>query len=201
LIRRLAIALLAGAVATFALFFLMQSLIARGSPDEEKQIAGSVIDFVRLKDDSETQTKRRRVSRPQAKAKPPPPPDMRMAKVPKPRGADLTTTSVSIDFDLAGGPLGGISGDSDVVPLVRIEPQYPTRANSRGIEGWVLIEFTITPVGTVRDPVVVDSEPSRVFDSAAKRAVLRWKYRPKIEDGKPVERPGVQVVLTFQLED
>jgi protein TonB len=201
LIRRLAIALLAGAVATFALFFLMQSLIARGSPDEEKQIAGSVIDFVRLKDDSETQTKRRRVSRPQAKAKPPPPPDMRMAKVQKPRGADLTTTAVSIDFYLAGGPLGGISGDSDVVPLVRIEPQYPTRANSRGIEGWVLIEFTITPVGTVRDPVVVDSEPSRVFDSAAKRAVLRWKYRPKIEDGKPVERPGVQVVLTFQLED
>ena len=51
----------------------MQSLIARGTPEEETQITGSVVDFVRLKEDTVTQTKRRSLSRPQAQAKPPPP--------------------------------------------------------------------------------------------------------------------------------
>jgi protein TonB len=48
---------------------------------------------------------------------------------------------------------------------------------------------------------VVDSEPPRVFDRAALRAVARWKYRPKVEDGAAVVRHGVMVVLTFELVD
>ena len=93
-----------------------------------------------------------------------------------------------------------VEQDADVLPLVRIEPQYPSRALSRGIEGWVLVQFGISETGTVMNPEVIDSEPSSIFNSAAVRAVERWKYKPKVVDGKAVPRSGVQVVLTFKME-
>ena len=99
----------------------------------------------------------------------------------------------------AGGGLGAAS-DRDVAPLVRIEPDYPTRAAQRGIEGYVVVQFTITPAGTVKDAIVLDAEPDGVFDSAAVAAISRWKYNPKTEGGVAVERRGVRVKLNFQLE-
>jgi periplasmic protein TonB len=90
--------------------------------------------------------------------------------------------------------------DRDVIPLVRIEPDYPARAASRGIEGYVVVQFTITPAGTIKDPKVVEAQPSGIFDQAAIKAVSKWKYNPKVEDGVAVERRGVQVKLAFKLE-
>jgi periplasmic protein TonB len=84
--------------------------------------------------------------------------------------------------------------------LVRINPEYPSRARSRGVEGWVQIEFTITPAGTVKDPKVIDAEPKGLFERAALEAISRWKYNPKVEEGRPVERRGIQIVLRFELE-
>ena len=96
-----------------------------------------------------------------------------------------------------------ISGgsDRDVIPLVRINPDYPQRALSRGIEGWVLVEFTITPSGTVADPKVIDADPKGIFEEPALKAIARWKYNPKVEEGVAVERRGIRVVLRFDLED
>ena len=96
----------------------------------------------------------------------------------------------------------GIGGsDSDVVPVVRVNPQYPIRAAEQGVEGWVELEFTITASGTVKDPVVVAAKPARIFDVEALRAIGKWRYNPKIVDGKPVERSGVRVRLRFRLEN
>ena len=106
------------------------------------------------------------------------------------------------EMSLAGGPyLGGGPSDADVVPLVRVNPRYPPRANARGIEGWVWLEFTITPQGTTKDIVVLDADPKGYFERAAKNAVKKYKYKPRVENGVPVERPGVQVVISFDLED
>jgi protein TonB len=58
----------------------------------------------------------------------------------------------------------------------------------------VKVEFTVTPLGTVEDVKVLDSKPPRVFDRAAKRAILKWKFKPKVVDGKPVSRRAVQVI-------
>ena len=98
-----------------------------------------------------------------------------------------------------GGAAIGLDGD--VVPLVRIEPQYPNRAMTHGIEGWVQLQFTITAAGTVRDPVVVDANPRGYFEDAAVKAVSRWKYQPKMHEGRAVERVGNRVVLRFDLAD
>jgi protein TonB len=90
--------------------------------------------------------------------------------------------------------------DTDVIPLVRIPPEYPPRALSRELEGWVRVRFTITETGTVKDAIVVESSSS-VFDDAALRAIARWRYNPKVENGVAVERVGVETILDFQLAD
>jgi protein TonB len=97
----------------------------------------------------------------------------------------------------AGGDEGG-AGDRDVLPLVRIDPEYPPRAQQQGIEGYVIVEFTITSSGTVEDLRVIESKPPYVFDEAVLAAVRRWRYNPRVEDGVAVARPGVLTRLTFE---
>jgi len=76
--------------------------------------------------------------------------------------------------------------NSEVIPLVRIQPRYPSQAARRNLSGYVIVEFTIRPDGTVTNPKVVDAEPKRVFDTAALQAIKRWKFKPKLVDGKAV---------------
>jgi len=90
--------------------------------------------------------------------------------------------------------------DREVIPIVRIAPDYPPKPLADQIEGWVKVQFTITPTGTVHDVFVVDSSPNNVFDAAALKSIARWRYNPKVEDGVPVERVGVQTVIRFQLQ-
>jgi len=73
-------------------------------------------------------------------------------------------------------------------------------ATRPGVEGWVQVQFTITATGTVKDPVVVDAMPKSIFDDAALKAIARWRYNPKVENGTAVERVGVQTRIVFQLE-
>jgi protein TonB len=90
--------------------------------------------------------------------------------------------------------------DRDVSPIVRVPPRYPPTAASQGLEGWVRLSFTINEVGEVENIEVVDAQPKRVFDRAAKRALARWKYKPQIEKGQAIVRNGLSVVLEFNLE-
>ncbi len=201
MIRRYLPSVVLGGIVTFGLFFLMQSLIAYGSAGNQDEVIGSVIDFVMVDQESDTQTKRRRAPRKVVEERPPEPPDLDMQRARMPQ-SQANMAFARFDFgDLSGGPhIGGAPTDGDILPLVRIEPRYPARALQREIEGWVLLEFSISPAGTVVNPFVVDSEPPRTFDRAALRAVSRWKYKPKVEDGVAVMRHGVQIVLTFELE-
>jgi len=95
---------------------------------------------------------------------------------------------------------GAMMRDGEAVPVVRINPRYPPAAARDGVEGWVMLRFTIDKTGGVTDVEVIDSNPRRVFDQEARRALLRWKYNPKMVDGKPVEQPGQTVQLDFSLD-
>ncbi len=162
-----------------------------------------MVEFIRLKRDTELETKKRVIPDKKLPPKPPPTPDLDMTKTSK-LSQDLGALiiGVGVDLDLGVGPnLGTAASDGDVVPIVRVNPQYPIRAAEQGIEGWVELMFTISVTGAVLDPVVTAAHPARIFDRAAIRAVSRWKYNPKIDDGQPVERPGVTVRLRFQLEN
>ncbi len=65
----------------------------------------------------------------------------------------------------------------------------------------MIVEFTITAAGTVKDPVILEAYPSSIFNRAMLRAIVKWKYKPKIVDGVAVERTGVRVRQNFELED
>ena len=90
--------------------------------------------------------------------------------------------------------------DGSYVPIFQVPPQYPRRAAERGIEGCVVLRYVVTEVGSVRDPEVIQSIPQGIFDRAAIRAALRYKYKPLIRDGNAVEVEGVTQRITFVLE-
>lgn len=91
--------------------------------------------------------------------------------------------------------------DGEYLPIVKVAPQYPSRAVNRGIEGYVIVEYTVTKLGSVKDPVIIEANPESIFNNAAIKSVLRYKYKPRVINGEPVEVPGVKTKITFELED
>jgi protein TonB len=110
-------------------------------------------------------------------------------------------------FEIPGTPVDlprklerhAVGEDRDVIPIVRIAPDYPARAARNGAEGWVQIRFNVTTSGTVRDAVVVASEPAGEFEDAALKSIARWRYNPRIDGGVAVERIGLETVIRFKL--
>ncbi|HUO82366.1 MAG TPA: energy transducer TonB [Gammaproteobacteria bacterium] len=88
------------------------------------------------------------------------------------------------------GSAGG--GDGEAVPVLRIEPQWPRQAALAGTEGWVELGFTIRPDGSVADVVVLAAEPRRVFEQSAVNAIRKWRFKPRVVDGRAVERRATQ---------
>lgn len=202
MIQRYAAAGLIAFAVTSGLFYLMQALITKAA-GELQEATGSIVEFVRLKKDSEPELKKRQLPKKQKPEEPPPPPDLSLTRTTSlDDGLQDLVLGIGLDLDILGGPnLGAAVSDSDPVPVVRVNPQYPPRAAERGTEGWVELRFTISASGTVQDAEVTKSHPGHVFDRAALRAVRRWKYNPKIKDGNPVVRHGITVRLEFSLQN
>ena len=197
--RVMGVVLMAAGV-TIGLFLVMKVLVTGQEYKIEEELASIGIDFVRVERDEESQTKNRALKRPSKvePEEPPPPP-----KLPQPNRPNVDKASMSADmgaFDLAGLNLNA-PVDGDTLAIVRVLPRYPSRALSRGIEGWVLLEFAIDELGLAVNPVVIESEPPGIFDRAATSAVKRWKYRPMIEDGRPRMRPGVRQLISFEIAE
>jgi len=190
-----------GMITAFALFWVMQALI--GVSGELKEASSRLaVDFVRLRRDNTPQTKEREPPKREKPEQQPPPPEMNLAKNMNPGdavGEIVPMMDTGMELEKATSLGTGAGADRDIVPLVRVDPEYPPRARQQGIEGWVDLEFTISPVGTVQDAFVLGSQPPRVFDRAALRAVRKWRYNPKTEDGVAVARSNVQVRLRFQI--
>jgi protein TonB len=187
---------------TFGLFFLMQFLISMGENRGASVTKGPVIEFVRLKRETYTKTRDRELPEKEKPPEQPPPPELEMSPSDAPDADAMAFAAPSVDVkpDMGGGlDIGAGASDSDSIPIVTVPPQFPLRAAERGIEGWVYFEFTITAAGTVKDPVVIDSDPPRIFDRAGMRAIRKWKFRPKVVDGKAVESKG-RYRIKFELE-
>lgn len=91
--------------------------------------------------------------------------------------------------------------DGEAIPLVRVTPQYPTRAQNAGIEGWVMVRFDVLPSGEVSNPVVEAAEPSGIFNRAALKAIAKFRFKPKVVDGRAVPYSGVRYRFQFSLQD
>ena len=198
-LQRYGIALGLGAFVTLILFYIMQAVIATDEARLDEGAQGRLLDFVRLEEDQDLQTKQR-------KPKPPPPPDEPPPDMPKPEfesadvstGVDMSAVDANLNLKVDGG---GYSTDGEYLPIVKVNPQYPRRAQTRGIEGYVIVEYWVTKTGAVRDPVVIDAKPPGIFNRAAINAALKYKYKPKVINGEPVDVPGVKTRITFEMAD
>jgi len=88
--------------------------------------------------------------------------------------------------------------DGDYLPIVKVAPVFPALAAARGMEGYVVIEYTVTTIGSVQDVVVVESS-SNVFEASAVKAAYRFKYKPRVIDGRAVPVRGVRTRVSFKL--
>ncbi len=197
---RYGIGIVLSAIITMTLFYVMHVLIANDDNILEEGNKIRITDFVRVEDDIDLQIKVR-------KPKPPPPPDEPPPSAPKQtfdssatsQGVDVGAVDVSVDMNIGG--TGGFSSDGEYLPIVKVAPVYPRRAQTRGVEGYVILEFVVTKTGAVRDPVVIEAQPPGIFDNSAMQAALKFKYKPKVVDGEPIDVAGVRNRITFELED
>jgi protein TonB len=74
---------------------------------------------------------------------------------------------------------GARADDTPAKAVKQSAPEYPESARSRGLEGWVEVEFTIGTDGVPHDVSIVDSDPHGVFDQSAAKAVQSWRYDPE----------------------
>ncbi len=191
-------ALALSGVTTIVLFLTMQVLVTGQDYQIEEELSALAIDFVRIERDEDINTKDRKPKRPsqdQADEAPPPP---KLSKIDRPNMDNAGMAADLGQFDLGALNLD-VPVDGDALAIVRVLPRYPSRALSRGIEGWVLLEFAIDPLGRATQMAVIDAEPKGVFDRAALTAVAKWKYRPMVENGKAVTRNGVRQLISFRI--
>jgi len=198
---RFGAALAVAAVATFAVFWMMQSLISTGGSVLNEQDFGRIQSFVMDKPDDEVRTKERKPQKPPTPPAEPPKPDMPRPDMAQANtdGCDIGGFDLGADLNIDAGLSGG-SGDGEFLPIVKVAPNYPRRAAQKGIEGYVVVEFTVTTLGTVTEPHVIEADPPGIFDREAMAAVSKFKYKPKIENGKAVEVNGVRNIIRFELD-
>lgn len=198
------------AIASLGLFWLMQAITTGGGGETEKLEVLTAIDFVRLKQDTEVENiQRRKPPPPPPPKEPPPPPKLKVAsETPQQSPTPFDIPNLGLSGNVGGGPFigeltgggGGAGGlfDGDIIPIARINPQYPRNAARDGIEGTVTLEVTVNPDGTVRSAKVIEAKPRGVFDAAAVQAVLKWKFKPKVINGQPVAQVG-RLPMEFSL--
>lgn len=200
---RLVTGVLLAAFVTLFLLWLMNYLIVTADHSLEEDVAGSTLDFVRIKPQETLQRKNDKPEKPPApKAPPPEPPAPELDNAdPQVEKVAISAAPVSTDIDLSSGGFSLGVGEGDYLPIVKVAPMYPSRAANRGIEGWVIVEYTVTTTGTVKDVVVVESKPTtKIFHRAAIEAAKKFKYKPRVQDGKAMEVPGVRNRFKFELE-
>ena len=200
MVRRYLSAMVMATAVTFGLFFIMQLLVASGSSELHEEDNLRILDMVRLKQDETIQSKDRKVDRPPEVEAPPPDVEIPKAASLKPgQSLSIGRTNVTTSLDIGTG-FGSIT-DGEYLPIVKVQPIYPRRAAERGIEGYVLLEFTVTALGTVENPIIIEEEPKGYFGRAALNAAKKFKYKPKIMNGEPVPVSGVRNLITFELEE
>lgn len=188
---------------TFGLIFTMHLLIAANMKEPTEEELLKVADVVMHDQEIETQYDTTKPDKPDEPETPPP--DM-----PEPEFDDpnldnrLNMAAPTVNANLKVGGISGFAQEGDYLPIVKVQPQYPRRALQRGLEGWVIVEYTVTTNGSVRDPRVLeaftkDGNPTTIFNREALRSAMKYKYKPRVIDGQPMEVPGVKTKITFNI--
>jgi protein TonB len=189
---RLILQVIGGAIAALSLAWFMHYLIQSSDLRLEQANRMQMLDFVRIKREESIQRKRRTPDRPQL-AKAPELPPMRRSDADM-SGQQLTVSAMpaTADLQISQGGAGFGAGEGDYLPIVKVAPIYPHSAMKKGIGGACLVRYTVTAAGTVKDVEVMRDEcDSVLFHRSSIEAAKRFKYKPRVIDGVPIEVHGV----------
>ncbi|MGY0216728.1 energy transducer TonB [Endozoicomonadaceae bacterium StTr2] len=190
-----------GFAVALGLFGIMNGLVNNNRHELAKADDTRISEFIRLQRPETVKEKKREIPKPQPK-KPPPPPEMKISQqVDKPviEQVKMDIPKVDVDLDLAVGDGVGSYASSGVataggpVPLNKFSPMYPRKAAQKGLTGTVVFQFTVNTKGRVTDIQILKEKPrGKGFGKAIKKAALKWKFKPAMEDGKAVARTQQQ---------
>ncbi len=179
------------------LFYLMQALVDRDYKQEDTK-ARKIADIV--VPDKVIETNLKEVKPEKVEDPEEPPPDLEPIDFDTDIDMNVANTAPTTGINLKLSSSGMSSGDGEYLPIVKVAPIYPRRAQTRGISGYCIVEYTVTKTGSIRDPQPVDCQPSGIFESASVKAAEKFKYKPRVVDGEPIEVAGVQNKFTYELE-
>lgn len=189
---------MASMIVTFTLFWIMSFLVGTGTSklDDSKRIR--ITDFISQDRDRELLSDLE-LLKPAIKKPPPPKPDQDFDNQSISNDSAVGVNSSYSGFDLQ---IGGLSAsEGEYIPIVKVAPIYPQSALQRGVEGFCVVEYDVTEIGTVENPVVLeDSCSSSLFKRASVRASEKFKYKPRVVDGVPVRVVGVRNRFTYAIE-
>ena len=197
MIVRYITAVAVGGGATFGLLFIMQLLIATGEEAVTDAERFRMDEFVRVERNEVIETKKQKPEKPPEPEVPPEMPDPQTSnQFDNSMAVSVSAPTTQVNLNVSGVGFG--VSDGEYLPIVKVAPVYPSRALSRGLEGYVIVEFTVTQTGAVKDVFVVESTSS-LFERAAVDAAYKFKYKPRVIDGIAVEVPGVRNKITFEI--
>lgn len=199
-------------VVVFALFLLMQRVIFQDGIHKVSKISYNFVDFIKLKPKKEQQKERER-KRIEKKEKILPK-RLHVSHNQKITRQNIKVQMPRLDLPLDFKKTNDLNGISvaqelkpkqstleyatDIIPIFTIPPEYPRMAKRRNIQGFVVLHFTIDKKGGVTNITIEQSKPKGYFEEAAKKAISKWKFNPKIENGEPIEQLAQQR-LEFKL--
>lgn len=124
-----------------------------------------------------------------------------------PRSTPLAEVHQANDFAWAEPTFERVAGGSSALTTTQLvlalgyPPVYPRRAIEKGIEGYAIVGFTVSAAGAVVAPFIIESAPNSVFDRASLAAISKFKYQPRVADGKPVATPGQRYMFSYRLDE
>jgi len=184
-IIRFASASLLATIVTLGLFYVMNMMVTSEISVTERSAATNIVNFIKLKTETQVQNKKRQkeITDPHTTMIPARPAINTLSDtvIKSPVGLKIPAPKFS-NFSIKGSPvigeIGPDSTDGTLIPVSRIAPQYPRKAAQKMLEGWVELEFTVAPDGSVIDIKVLNAKPDRVFNRAAIKAISQWKFKP-----------------------
>ena len=194
---RVIVSILLAVPVVVGLFMIMHSLIDRDYENPEVKNT-KIADLVQPEEDIQLETATRKPEKVEDPEEPPP--ELDMVQIDLDMNPDVQNLAPTASIDVSISSTGMSSGDGEYLPIVKVAPIYPRRAQTRGITGYCIVEYTVTASGAIRDPQAVDCQPSGVFEKASLKAALKFKYKPRVVDGEAIEVAGVQNKFTYELE-
>ena len=187
------------ALVTVGLFVLMMTLIAEEFKPQEK-LATASFDINPTVEDIKVIKRDTKVKQVKKVVTPPPPPTIERQQAVKPQERIASLEGAIPDFEAPKIDRKNFKiavSDRDAQPLVRIPPIMPPRAEK---SGHCRVKFDVSPEGAPFN-VMTTFCTQRLFERATIKSVQRWKYNPKIVDGRAVARNGVENKVTYRLTD